>query len=185
LGKIDSCFSGLHYFEKEKPSKFIAENYPEVYKAMQGRNNLIIEAIGEGVVINSLEHIAKVDYVAALRPKLDSLSIVLSLFSAFDYFGTSYDYLFDFDNDESLVCSELVYRSYLADNQKSGIKFTFGTLNGKPFLSPNDIVEQFSDERKTGHPQLSFVFYFEGNKNKKRPERKSARYFAKSWKIKD
>jgi len=186
LDMLDSCFSDLPFLEGQKPSRFIQENYHKVYERMLNQKDLIIEAIGKGVVINPVEHIAKVDHLAVLRADLLSKNDLLqALFSAFDYYGAPYDYLFDFENDDALVCSELVYRAFLSDTEKKGIVFQFGTLGGKPFLSPNDIAKQYTDERKTDSQQLKLISFYDSDIHKRRSEKKSEHEFVKSWKRKD
>ncbi len=77
---------------------------------------LVMEALSEGVLFNTLEHAAGKDFIAILRPVLpageseamiaDSIKKVLPLL------GTPYDFDFDFTTDSKVVCTELIYRAY-------------------------------------------------------------------------
>ena len=53
--------------------------------AIKNKSNsqYIIEVIAPGVVINSLDAIAKVDYFSALRPKLSKEDKLKALFASF------------------------------------------------------------------------------------------------------
>lgn len=182
LNQLDSLYSGLQMLGGQLPSEYIRENYPEVHEKMYGRSNLIIEAIGKGVVINPLEHIAKVDYLAALRTNLKCDDIFKSLLSAFEYLGTPYDYLFDFSNDNELVCSELVCLSFSSSPNKQGVNFSMGSLGGKSFLSPNDIAKQFDTELHKEGQQLHLVFFYDAESGNKKSIKRNESSFARSWK---
>ncbi|WP_320052779.1 YiiX/YebB-like N1pC/P60 family cysteine hydrolase [uncultured Acetobacteroides sp.] len=184
LAQLDSCFSGIAMLGGQKPSAYIQESYREVYERLADKQGLIIEAIGKGVVINPVEHIAKVDYLAALRTNLDKADIFKSLLTAFEYLGTPYDYLFDFSNDNELVCSELVYLSFRPSPNKTGINFIMGELDGETFLSPNDIAKQYSLEWKQPSPQLKLVFFYDAKRRQRKSERRNEAAFAKSWRRK-
>lgn len=185
LEKLDSCFADLPILDGQKPSEYIEDNFPAIYERMQKKGDLIIEAIGEGVVINPVEHIAKVDYLAALRTNLSKSDIFQSLLIAFDYYGTPYDYLFDFDNDETLVCSELVYRSFSPKGDKKGIDFIMGSYKDKPFLSPNDIAKHYALEFNKPNPQFKLIYFYDADRHKNRSIKRSERAFAKTWRKND
>lgn len=185
LETLDSCFANMPILEGAKPSEYIRENYPAVYQSMLNRNDLIIEAIGKGVVVSPVEHIAKVDYFAALRTQLAPCDLFQSLLAAFDYYGTPYDYLFEFENDDNVVCSELIYHAFRPKPDKKGVDFIFGTYNDKPFLSPNDIAKHYALELNHENPQLKLVTYYDADRHKRRSVRRSEHAFAKTWRKKD
>lgn len=181
LSTMDSCFANLPILEGTKPSDYIRENYPAIYQAMLNKEYLIIEAIGKGVVINHVEHIAKVDYLAALRPNLDKCNIFQSILSAFDYYGTPYDYLFDFQNDDAMVCSELVYHAYKPTPEKKGINFIMGSYKEQEFLSPNDIARHYALEYTKPNPQLKLVYFYDADRIRLRSVRRDEHAFSKTW----
>lgn len=160
LSGLDNIFGGLAILNGQSPGAYIEENYPEVYNLLKDKTDLVIEAISEGVVIKPLEHIANSDYLVVLRTQLNEEDRFKSLMTAFEYFNTPYDFLFDFSNDNELVCSELVYNSFRPHHDKSGVVFKMGEREGKPMLSPNDIARQYCSELKTPQPQLHMVYYF-------------------------
>lgn len=160
LSVLDNIFSGLSILSGQTPGAYIEENYPEVYEHLKNKTDLVIEAISEGVVIKPLEHIGNSDYLVVLRTRLKEEDRFKSLMTAFEYFNTPYDFLFDFSNDNELVCSELVYNSFKPHHDKAGIVFKMGEREGKQMLSPNDIARQYCTELKTAQPQLDMVYYF-------------------------
>lgn len=182
LALLDSTFNGISMLEGSKPSEYIRENYPEVYTRLTDKPNIIIEAIADGVVLNPLEHIAKVDYLAALRTNLQCEDIFKSILSAFEYLDTPYDYLFDFSNDKELVCSELIYLSFSPSPNKQGIFFKMGELQGSNFYSPNDFAKQFCKVLRKPNQQFNLVFFFDAEKNNRRSVKRNESAFSKTWK---
>jgi len=162
LRKLDSLFTGFEMLKGQNPSNYIEENYPEVYDKLNDKDFLVIEAIAEGVVIKPLEHIGNSDYLVALRTHLAPEDIFKSLLTAFEYFKTPYDYLFDFQNDNEVVCSELLYNSFIPGNDKKGVTFRMSEREGKPFLTPNDIARQYCKEKKEATSQFDMIYYFDG-----------------------
>ncbi len=97
-------------------SKNILPNY---YSAKDNRPALVMEAISDGVVFNSLEEAAQKDYIGIFRPKFapaeQEAKIAAAIKRALKYHGRPYDFDFDFFTDDKLVCTELLYRAYHPD----------------------------------------------------------------------
>lgn len=165
------------YFASEFPydgfnnfSEYMESKFPKVYEAYlmsdeQGYTGEIMEAIGPGVVLQSLPKSLNADFVVALRPNLlNKKDKLLSMIVAFEQFGKPYDYNFDFDTPDTLVCSELVYDSYIEQlPQKRGLHFIVPVLSGRKMLSPINIAEKFVKENETQQRELSFVYFLKGN----------------------
>ena len=184
LKKLDSLFTGFEMLKGQSPSNYIEENYPEVYGKLKDKDFLVIEAIAEGVVIKPLEHIGNSDYLVSLRTHLSKEDIFKSLLTAFEYFKTPYDYLFDFQNDNEVVCSELLYNSFIPSNYKSGVTFKMSEREGKPFLTPNDIAKQYCKERKDPSNQFDLIYYFDAEFFLKEKTPPDADDFCHTWKRK-
>ena len=167
LEQMDAYFEGIPMLQGQKASTYIRENYNEIFWRMQLHKSLIIEAVGEGVVISPLDHIARVDYFAALRPNLPKEEIFRSLLTAFSYYGTPYDFLFDFSTDDALVCSELIYKSYSATPDKKGIVFFQNTYEGHFFYYPSDFVRQYCMQQGNTSAAFSFVLFYDAEKKNK------------------
>ncbi len=124
----------------------------------------VIEAMSEGVVFTSAEHsIGTADYVAAIRPKVSKLDKARAIERAFAYAGRPYDFDFDFYTDESLVCSELVYKAYEPRAGCAGVALPLEKMVGRMTLGPNTIVSIFDSEYGTDKQQLTFAWFLDGN----------------------
>ena len=76
----------------------------------------VIEALRSGVQLNTLEHFMNVDDVAILRPIFGEGSQEAlkkeALIMAFRQLGKKYDFNFDVNTTDKIVCSELAYVSF-------------------------------------------------------------------------
>lgn len=179
--ELDQYFRNIPFLNGLRPTEYLKIYYNKVYEIVKNNRYLIIEVLGEGVVINPVEKIAKVDYLAVMRCNLLKEDIFKSLLIAFGSYAKPYDYLFNFKTDEGLVCSELIYKSYRPTPDKSGINFNLGKFNGKPFLFPNDIVRQFCEEHSKSVSKLKLVLFYDRIEGRNRVLLRNARAFCKSW----
>lgn len=166
-------------------SEYIKVVYPRVYNSLCEKNSrpCIIEVIAPGVVINSLDAVAKVDYFSALRPKLSKEDKLKALFVSFEHLGKAYDYNFDIMTDNALFCSELIYKSYLCSSDKKGITFTLEPKAGRLLLSPNSIIKKFDSEFDSEKSEFDFVLFYDGNAAEGKAVRKSAKELKATWKL--
>ncbi len=161
-----------NYFSAEFPldgfvsfSEYVENKYPLVYvdymsEYDDGNTKTVIEAIEPGVVIRSLETSAYADFVVTLRPKLEKKDKMLALFKVFENYHKPYDYNFDFDTRDALVCSELVYDAYFEDlPYKQGLQFEASLVNGRKMVSPLDMAKKFKNEFNTPESQFEFVYF--------------------------
>ncbi len=154
--------------------EYVEKRFPEVYAKYQendkdGNKRDVIEAIEPGVVLQSLTVSAKADFVVVLRPNLDKKNRMASLLRAFEDFGKPYDYNFDFDTRDALVCSELVYDAYIEiPEEKKGLNFKTSMVSGRRITSPTDIAQKFKDEHSLENSELKFIYIIVGNENTRR-----------------
>lgn len=98
---------------------------------------MIIEALREGVKLSSLEDFLNVDDFVILRPVFhDSLPYDQkkeSLILAFRQIGKEYDFNFDINTTEKIVCSELVYICF------PKINWTTEKVVGRHTISPDNV----------------------------------------------
>lgn len=161
--ELNDYFKGIEMLGTIKPYEYIKYHYPSLGSRLKNGKWLIIEAIGEGVVINPLSHCARVDRFVAFRSNLSRQALFQSLLQAFENYKKPYDFLFDFESDDALVCSELVFKSFRPNAGKDGITFKMGSLTGKTFLSPSDIANQFCEERNSSNPTFTLVVFYKGD----------------------
>ncbi len=101
--------------------------------------HVVLEALRGGVVLNTLEHFMNIDDVAVLRPKeLSLVALRDSIGLALGNYGKSYDFNFDVNTTETIVCSELVYVAFPQIDFVTTQVFTSFTI------SPDDIARQAS-----------------------------------------
>jgi len=104
---------------------------------------VILEALREGVVLNSVEHFMNIDDVAVLRPShLSNDEMRGSLDLALSNYGKKYDFDFNVNTTETIVCSELVYVAY------PQIDFMTKKVLTSCTISPDDIAKMASGDKK-------------------------------------
>lgn len=188
LVDLDAYFTGeevMRITEGSAPSLYLKQKFPAAYAKFQAdcEHNpcRVIEAVGEGVILNSLEHSARADYFAALRPRQSKADKLNSLLRAFGHFGKPYDYDFDFVTDSAIVCSELVYKCVQPTTDHKGVNFTLVTTSGRLVLPPNNIIRKFDEEFGKPEAELDFVLFFDGNEQEQRAIERGAEELRASW----
>ena len=135
-------------FKKHAREYFVA--------APDGRGNTVIEAISEGVVLNSLTHSMHADYVAVLRPRVSEKAVARAIIRAFGNLGKKYDFEFDFNDTSKLVCTQVVYESY-----RDVVDFPLRRVVGRMTLPANDIARKYVTEAGRADRQLDFVLFLD------------------------
>ena len=120
----------------------------------------VTEAICDGVVFNTLGGVAG-DYAAALRPCLSKLAKAQAIVEAFRHVGKPYDFDFNFATDHTLVCTELVWRSYRPANGKDGLDLPLVRIIGRPTFPANNLARLYAQTRQSPQAQLEFVLFFD------------------------
>ena len=99
----------------------------------------IIEALRNGVQLNTLEHFMNVDDIAILRPVFSEENrdelVEEALLMAFRQVGKKYDFNFDVNTTDKIVCSELAYISFPSMDWP-----TEETL-GRHSISPDNVAQ--------------------------------------------
>lgn len=159
------------YYAKRNFSGFmdwLKKTYPEKYnnfiKAPEKNEHprATLEAISEGVVLNTLRHTCYADYIAVLRPRLPKVDIAKAIEAGFYYNGRPYDFDFDFYTESDLVCTELVIKCYAPFRNKKGLVFPTETAMGKQAVRADEFVRTFAREENTPNAQLDFVYFLRG-----------------------
>jgi len=125
---------------------------PYQQEIMEGKR--VIEALREGVVINSFSHFLNIDDMAVLREEFkDKATQKEVLLHAFAQIGKDYDFNFDVETTDKIVCSELVYTAY------PHISWPTDNTLGRYTISPDHIA------KKTQGGKLKLILlYHEGTK---------------------
>ena len=107
------------------------------YQERLASGHLIAEALREGTILNSLAHFLNIDDLAILRRTNltdDELRMVLT--RTFRQIGKPYDFNFDVETTDKIVCSQLIYLAY----PNSG--WPTKAIAGRYTISPDNIAAQ-------------------------------------------
>ena len=128
----------------------------------EGHLPVIIEALSEGVVFNSLEHsIGGADSAAVLRPQLSQAEIKEAIAQAFAHAAKPYDFEFDFTSRDKLVCTEVVFRAYGAN--AGPIHFPVKQILGRETMPAIELVRKVKEEAAADTAELHFVAFIDGD----------------------
>lgn len=147
---------------------WLQKTYPEKHArfveapAKNEHPKSVLEAISDGVVLNTLRHACYADYIAVLRPRLSKVDIAKAIEAAFYYNGRPYDFGFDFYSESDLVCTEFVVKCYAPFKDKKGLVFPTELAMGKQAVRADEFVKTFTREENTPKRQLDFVYFLRG-----------------------
>ncbi len=102
----------------------------------------VVEALRGGVQLNSLQQFMNIDDFAVLRPKyLNQQEKIDAVNLALGNLGKQYDFNFDVNTTEKIVCSELIYIVY------PQIDFVTKRVMGSFAITPDDVAMQAGFEQ--------------------------------------
>ncbi len=165
----------------------IAAESPEAWQAflqpVDGHPARVLEAVSEGVIVNSIEHSCLADHVAFLRPRRSKAERAWAIAESFRHFGKPYDFDFDFLTVSQLVCSELVYTAYnLPTGVGVGLRLDpLPEVMGRVALPPNDLIARFDEEFGRDDRQFDFVVFLDGDEGLGAALERDAEALRASW----
>jgi hypothetical protein len=121
-----------------------------------GRDKTVIEAVSEGVLLNSLTRALHADYAAVLRPRVSTSHKAKAITRAFANLGKPYDFNFDFEDTNKLVCTQVVYLSYF-----DVLGFGLQRILGRTTMPANEIARKYAGEAGRTDRQLDFVLFLD------------------------
>lgn len=102
--------------------------------------NRIVEALREGVMINPLHHFLNIDDLAVLRrTELADSEKREVILRALRQVGKPYDFNFNVETNDKIVCSELIYVTY------TDIDWPTEKTLGRYTISPTNVAEKSGD----------------------------------------
>ncbi|WP_224372819.1 YiiX/YebB-like N1pC/P60 family cysteine hydrolase [Hyalangium versicolor] len=166
--------------------EYLASTFPAKWTEYTGKDShgdaiRVIEAISEGVSFTGPEHAFHVDYMGVMRPRLSKKDKAQAIARAFKYQGRPYDFDFDFFSDSTLVCTELVYKSYAPSTEVKGLRVELVNVAGRRTLPANELVKLFDQEYDKPDRQLDFVAFLDGREDKQGAIEREALTFRKSY----
>lgn len=183
-----SCSNIVEFLQRAPSTKTSWKEY--LKKDHDGFENVLIEATSEGIHFSSIKHTFLNDFLAAMRPKLSKLAKAKSIIKAVENFGLEYDFVFDYQTDDRMVCSELVAKSYAKDRGKAGFEMNY-SIDNKTYLEINigtltlpvkGFINKAYDENvlKVRKPEFDFIAFLKGNKKTKTAHFVSEKEFYRS-----
>ena len=120
-------------------------NHPVIkpYHAQIQEKRFVAEALRDGVQLNTLEHFLNIDDFSTLRYSDESREekqkrIILT----FRQIGKEYDFNFDVETSDKIVCSELVYITCTT------IKWDTSKTLGRYTISPDNVAVKSIGDKK-------------------------------------
>lgn len=120
----------------------------------------------------------------AFRPRLPKREKARAILRAFGFHGNPYDFDFSFATNDTIVCTELVYKSYQPDGNAgmTGVRFPSTMVLGRPVMPANLIVRQFDETHGTTDQQLDLVELLDGRERDDIAVVETVDTLRKSWK---
>ncbi len=113
----------------------------------------VVEALRSGVQMNSMHHFLNVDDLAILRsPVTTREAKAKHILLALKQVGKDYDFNFDVETTDKIVCSELVYTAY------TDMNWPTEKALGRYTISPDHVAKK----AVTGHGLELISFYHDG-----------------------
>ena len=114
----------------------------------------IVEALRNKVQMNSLEHFSDIDDFALLRQnqEMTDEEVADHILRALSHVGKKYDFSFDVETGDTIVCSELHYRTFV------NIKFNTSLYLGRSTIS----VDQVAEQALSGMALIPVMLYING-----------------------
>lgn len=113
--------------------------HPSVTKHLEQvrAGKIVIEALPDGTQINTIAHLLNTDDLAILRPKKDSIlsaDVLQAITLAFSHIGKRYDFPFDNNTWDTIVCSELAFQTYI------NVRWPVAKMLTSYTISPDDVA---------------------------------------------
>jgi len=169
------------YHDSQDLVSHIEKAYPEAWKEyVADGEHRIIEAVSEGVRFSTLIEGLGADYAAGMRPRADKVEKAVAVARAFAFIGRAYDFNFDFLTDETLVCTEVVYKAWVPHRYSDGLELELAEVMGRRTLPANELVRQFDQTYDSG-PTMDFVFFLDGRENEEKAVFSTLESLRNSW----
>ena len=115
----------------------------------------VIEALRSGVTINTLAHFMNIDDIAIIRePEISDKERAENIIRTFRQLGKEYDFNYDVETTDKIVCSQLVYLAY------TDITWPTSKIAGRYTISPDNVAFKAINNG----PLKLVVFYHDGKR---------------------
>jgi len=146
-------------YQDKKIEKDIVKHLKSADILLEKTPYLVVESLREGTTLNTMAHFLNVDDIAVLRyrkplSKQEKAHIIII---ALRQIGKAYDFNYDVETTDKIVCSQLVYLSY------TDINWPTENILGRYTISPDNIAVKVTD----GKQLTTILLYLDGGKVKK------------------
>ena len=125
----------------------------------------IMEAISEGVYHNTVDHsVGEASSVFALSPHVKPHEKAKAIAAAYFYEGREYDFNFDFETPNTLVCTEVIYRCYGGNASNATLRFPIITVMGRKTLPAHELARHFVQQVRNGEEKYDLVAWLDSDR---------------------
>ena len=125
----------------------------------------IMEAISEGVYHNTVDHsVGEASSVFALSPHVKPHERAKAIAAAYFYEGREYDFNFDFETPNTLVCTEVIYRCYGGNASNATLRFPIITVMGRKTLPAHELARHFVQQVRNGEEKYDLVAWLDSDR---------------------
>lgn len=135
---------GALYIGSDRERRELGVSMSDERWRRSGSSVRVLEARKDGVRFRPLSETLHVDAFTIVRPKLRSEALAEALSRATEHEGKYYDFEFDFNRSDRLVCTEVIYRGFHA---VGNLEFPLTTRAGRPTFSAEDLLDMAIEER--------------------------------------
>jgi hypothetical protein len=139
--------------------KYLSEKF--WYKKLENKKHYIIESTAEWVILKLIQELTQHnDYLWVIRSNfsLDKRKRIIK--KAWEQIWKGYDYIFNFHSDSSLVCSELVLKSYSKDDKNDeGFNIKLENIGMWVTFPPNNILKILNKQQLNKKPKIYPYFF--------------------------
>lgn len=141
---------------------FLMKQFIEL-QGLDKKQHYIIESTWEGICMKPIwDLISHNDYLWVSRTTFSQEKIYRSIKNAFLNIGKWYDFMFNYYWDNSLVCSELVLKSYAKESKHDeGIKIHLESIGISLWFPPNNFISILQAESCKEKPDVIPVFFID------------------------
>lgn len=137
--------------------EFLKKNFWNKFKSIKNLNDnahYIIEATWEWVEIVDIDDfISHNDYLWVSRTNFSKEKILRTIKNSLKYFWANYDYLFNFYSNKSVVCSELIMKSYAKEFKGDDwIKIKLEKIGVSLTYPPNNFIKEIFSNKSSLEP---------------------------------
>ena len=149
--------------------KYLEKNFPKYIDWLKKDKHYIIEAVWWWVRIVEFTDLCKHnDYLCVVRPRFSDDKKYRAIKQTLKSIWKKYDFLFNYYSDKSFVCSELITKSYLKDNEND----EWLTINLEKIwlwitYPPNNLIKKLEQEHNLKNRELDPIIFIDSSEKTK------------------